>query len=41
MAAIEKGGGNAMYKTVEGEELTFENQGRRDLGVGCTKATPP
>jgi uncharacterized surface protein with fasciclin (FAS1) repeats len=24
MAAIEKGGGKAMYKTVEGEELTFE-----------------
>ena len=24
MAAIERGGGKAMYKTVEGEQLTFE-----------------
>ena len=24
MAAVEKGGGKAIYKTVEGEELTFE-----------------
>jgi uncharacterized surface protein with fasciclin (FAS1) repeats len=26
MAAIEKGGGKAMYKTVEGEDLTFESK---------------
>jgi uncharacterized surface protein with fasciclin (FAS1) repeats len=29
MAAIKKGGGEAMYKTVEGEELTLCQNGRR------------
>jgi uncharacterized surface protein with fasciclin (FAS1) repeats len=29
IAAIKKGGGEAMYKTVEGEELTLRQNGRR------------
>jgi uncharacterized surface protein with fasciclin (FAS1) repeats len=29
IAAIKKGGGEAMYKTVEGEELTVRQNGRR------------
>ena len=34
MAAVEKGGGKAMLKTVEGEELTVEVKDGADLGVG-------
>ena len=34
MAAVEKGGGKAMYKTVEGEELTVEVKDGADLDLG-------
>jgi uncharacterized surface protein with fasciclin (FAS1) repeats len=35
VAAIKKGGGQAMYKTVEGEELTVKQNGRRLEIIGA------
>ena len=34
MAMVKKDGGKTTLKTVEGEDLTFESEGRRSVGVG-------